>query len=746
MHADFPITSNLEETEKTYLNILQNEPTNSEALQNLSVIYYLTKRYQEAKTLLVNSIPENVLDARGYYTLGLVLEELGQPGLAAQAYKDAIALDEMWIDAYNNLGNLYLSAGNIERAEELFWQALAADPDQFGSYVNMGNLLVLRCQIDEAIEAYETALRLKPGDEEILQNLEIVRGLQKDPAQALLYSGNYFYQHQRYQETIEIFTQFLEHQQGEVTLYQALAHSYQKLEELEKAIKTYREAIIIYPKFADLYLGYIGVLGETGNPNEVTVIAQIASKLFPQQTLFKFIYYLNLPVIYNNYQEIEYYRSRYTENLTELIKQTPLETEQDKKNALAGISQHSNFFLAAQGYSNIDLQKQYGNWVHKIVAANYPQWVQPRTMPPIGENGKIRIGYVSGCFWGHTVGKLSLGWVTKHNPENFEIYCYYLNNRIDEYTENFKKHSHKFCENLTDIEKIAAEILADNLHILIYIDIGQQAQITPLAAMKLAPVQCTTWVHPETSGLPTIDYFLSSELMEPANPQQHYSERVVLLPNLGISYAKPALTPSTKTRADFQLRNDAVVYLCCQTFHKYLPQYDGVFAAIAQRVPQAQFVFIARPNSAIAERFRQRVKRSFANYNLNFDNYCVILPKLTENDYWNLNLISDVYLDSFGWSGGHTTLEALACNLPVVTYPGELMRGRHSYGILKMLNLYSLIAKEKADYIEIAVRLGTDHVWRQNIIERLKNHQNVLWDDLKPIKSLEEFYQQLVRN
>lgn len=746
MDAHFPSLSNFEEGEKIYQKILQTEPTNTEALQNLAVIYYLNQRYEEAKELLINAIQKNALDSRGYYTLGLVLEELGNPGLAAQAYKDAIALDETWIDAYNNLGNLYLNAGNIERAEEIFWQALTVDPDQFGSYVNMGNLLVLRCQIDEAIEAYETALQLKPGDEAILQNLAIVKGLQKQPTQALLYAGNYFYQHNRYQETIEIFTEFLKQDKGEANLYQALAESYQKLAEYEKAIKTYRKAIKLYPEVAELYFGLIGVLGETGNPHEVIEIAETASKLFPDQSLFKFIYHLTLPVIYNNYQEIEYYRTRYSEELTKLIKTIPLKTPEDKKNALAGISQHSNFFLAAQGYNDLELQKQYGNWVHQIVAANYPQWVQRKKMPQRGENGKIRIGYVSGCFWDHTVGKLSLGWVRDHNPEKFEIYCYYLNNRHDKYTEIFQKYSHKFWGKFTDIESVAQEILADNLHILIYIDIGQQAPITTIAAMKLAPVQCTTWAHPETSGLPTIDYFLSSELMEPANPQQHYSEQVILLPNLGISYAKPALPPLTKTRADFQIYNDAVVYLCCQTFHKYLPQYDGVFAAIAQRVPQAQFVFISRPNTAIAERFKQRLKRAFANYNLNADNYCIILPKLNQDDYWNLNLISDIYLDSFGWSGGHTTLEALACNLPVVTYPGELMRGRHSYGILKRLNLTCLIAKEKADYIEIAVRLGTDRVWKNNIVERIELHQNLLWDDLKPIKTLEEFYERLVEN
>ena len=64
-----------------------------------------------------------------------------------------------------------------------------------------------------------------------------------------------------------------------------------------------------------------------------------------------------------------------------------------------------------------------------------------------------------------------------------------------------------------------------------------------LAAQRLAPVQCSSWGHPETSGFPTIDYFLSSELMEPRNGKDHYSEELVLLPNLSV-YLEPAEIPT----------------------------------------------------------------------------------------------------------------------------------------------------------------------------------------------------------
>ncbi|WP_257237152.1 hypothetical protein [Nostoc sp. 'Peltigera malacea cyanobiont' DB3992] len=122
---------------------------------------------------------------------------------------------------------------------------------------------------------------------------------------------------------------------------------------------------------------------------------------------------------------------------------------------------------------------------------------------------------------------------------------------------------------------------------------GMNPQTLQMAGLRLAPVQCVAWGHPVTTGLPTIDYFLSSELMEPENGQEHYSEKLIRLPNIGVSYPKPYIPPVIKTRSYFQLLDDAVIYLCCQAPFKYLPQYDFIFAEIARRVPQAKFVFFA---------------------------------------------------------------------------------------------------------------------------------------------------------
>jgi protein O-GlcNAc transferase len=239
--------------------------------------------------------------------------------------------------------------------------------------------------------------------------------------------------------------------------------------------------------------------------------------------------------------------------------------------------------------------------------------------------------------------------------------------------------------------------------------------MTQMAALRLAPIQCATWLHPVTSGMPTIDYFLSSEAMEPENAAEHYSEQLIRLPKLGMSCTKPIIPTLTKKRADFQLRDDAVVYLSCQSLSKYLPQHDYIYPEIAQKVSQSQFVFVARQSPLITEKFQQRLKQAFAKYGLKDEDYCIILPRQTIISYWQLNLLADIFLDTFNWSGGITTLEAIACNLPIVTCPGELMRGRQSYGMLKILSLTDTIAQDETEYIDIAVKLGLDAEWRHTL-------------------------------
>ncbi len=514
---------------------------------------------------------------------------------------------------------------------------------------------------------------------------------------------------------------------------------FQQLGLPDQVLHTLREAARVHPTESSFHFSLIVALQRSGQTQEAIACAEVASSLQPDNYTFTLFKHLLLPIVYDTQAEISFYRQQFIKGLKDLIQQTSLETPEEKKHKLAGISRLTNFYLPYQAHNDVELQRQYANLEHKIMAANYPQWVTPLSMPSLKENNKIRIGYVSAYLHSYSGTLWLTGWLQYCDRQNFEIYCYYTGNTPDPITQQFQEYSDVFHHIPHNLEAVCQQILADQLHILVFPEIGMDAQTLQLASLRLAPVQCTAWGHPVTSGLPTIDYFLSSELMEPENAQEHYSEELIRLPNIGVSYPKPYIPPRLKTRSDFQLSDDAVLYLCCQAPFKYLPQYDYIFAEIARRVPQAQFIFLR------GTLLQPRLSRAFAQVGLKSEDYCAFLTIPERLDYLMINLLSDVYLDTLSWSGGNTSLEAIACNLPIVTCPGEFMRGRHSDSFLKLLGVTDTIAQDEADYIEIAVKLGLDPAWRGNITERINASQDHLFDDKACIAGLEAFYKQVVR-
>ncbi|MDZ8221586.1 tetratricopeptide repeat protein [Nostoc sp. ChiVER01] len=549
--------------------------------------------------------------------------------------------------------------------------------------------------------------------------------------------SNRLFQEGRWTEAITQYQKLLEIQSGDADIYWNLSYCYRQLNLLDEYFQTLQQGIKLYPQEGRLHFSLIIDLRRNGRIQEAILSAENAAKCLPNDYTFKILKYLTVPSIYENKEEINFYRQRFTLGLQDLVQQTSLKTTEEQKSALAGIGRLTNFYLSYQAQNDIDLQRQYGKLVHEIITANYPQWVIPLSMPKLQPNQKIRIGYVSHYLHSYSGTLWLTGWLRYCDRQNFEIYCYYTGNEPDPVTQQFQNYSDVFHHIPYNLSAACEQIIADKLHILVFPEIGMDAQTMQMAGLRLAPLQCVAWGHPVTTGLPTIDYFLSSELMEPENAQEHYSEKLIRLPNIGVSYPKPYIPPVIKTRSDFGLQDDAVIYLCCQAPFKYLPQYDFIFAEIARRLPEAKFVFL---RGTLLE---PRLKRAFAAVGLNSEDYCVFLNIPERLDYLIINLLSDVYLDTFTWSGGNTTLEAIACNLPIVTCPGEFMRGRHSDSFLKMLGVTDTIAENETEYIEIAVKLGLDPAWRGTIAERMSQNHDRLFDDKACVEGLEAFYKEV---
>lgn len=669
--------------------------------------------------------------------LGITLVMHGRAEEAIAAFRSAVNIRPNYVDALYNLG-LALAEKQIDEAIACFYSVLEINPEHLDAGLNLTTLLIQQKQSDEAIICLQEILSFHPGCADAYFNLSSAFLLKKEVDEAIICL----------ETAIDLQPDYAEayHMLGSIFADQIILNV--KFEKTEEAIECFQRAIELKPDYATAYYTYGNVLESEGRVEEALALYQKVLDLEPRHAIAYRAQQLILPIVYHNAAEIDWWRQRFTRGLQNLIRRVCLDTEADRRWALK-IMESNNFYLSYQAKNDVELARQYGELAHRIMSTVSSQWSLPVREQGNPNNKKIKVGFLSYMFKNHSTARAIFGWLKHIDKGYFEIYCYYTHREVDRVTKQFQSISDVFYQIPDDdgdrsVPAICQQVIADKLDILIFTDLGMRPQTTQIASLRLAPVQCTCWGHPITSGLPTIDYYLSSDVMEPEDrqiAQSHYTETLIRLPKLGISYVKPTILEAKKDRAFFQLNDESIIYLSCQAPFKYLPQHDYLFAAIAQRVPQAKFVFITRDRkSFLAKQFEFRLKKAFETFGINSHDYCVVLPFLNFDDYCNLSLVSDVFLDTIGFSGGCTSLDAIACNLPIVTLPGEFMRGRHAYGMLKVLGVTDTIAYSETEYIEIAAKLGLDRNWRQQIVERIANNHDRLYEDTTCVTALEDFF------
>lgn len=724
------------EAEKKYRDYLLWREDDAKGWLNLGLLYAETENYQESSQALLKAINLDPSNSSTYYFLGSCYVKLDQPDVAIAAYYRAIEHDPDLIDAYNNLGELLHKQGETEQAEVILREAIAKRPNQFMAYLYLGNLLLDLGEVEDAIEIYQQACDLAPDNLDCANSLAFAQEFARNPTHYYQELGQTLYRQRNFSAAARHYQKLLNYQTVSPNLYLELADCFWQLHQQREAIETLQAGVSEYPASEALNYELILTLVRTGKTPEALATAELALEALPDSYTLKLLKSMILPLVYDSVKEIEFYRDRYLRELQALIRATAVETTEQQQAALAGLSRYASFYITYQARDMVEPQRLYAQLVQKVMTAAYPQWAQPLPMPPVEK--RIRIGFVTHYLHSYSGTLWLIGWLKYATRKEFKIYSYYIGNRPDTLTQEFRRYSHTFRHIPGDLAAIAQQVRDDDLHLLIFPEIGMDPQTIQLAALRLAPVQCTAWGHPVTSGLSTIDYYLSSKFMEPDNAETHYTETLIRLPKLGIAYPLPALPILSKKRPTFGLREDAIVYLCCQAPFKYLPQHDYLLVEIARQVPQAQFVFIR------ADVLQSRLQRAFAAAGLNLDDYAVFLPAQPRNDYLMLNMLSDVYLDTLGFTGGNTTLDAIACGLPVVTCPGEFMRGRMSTGILQAVGVTETIARTEAEYIELAVKLGQDSDWCRHIAQKMLANRDQVFDDTTCIPALEAFYKTTV--
>ncbi len=405
--------------------------------------------------------------------------------------------------------------------------------------------------------------------------------------------------------------------------------------------------------------------------------------------------------------------------------------------------QWENFLLAYQGFDDRALQERYGGFISALLGRAAPELVAPRPRRALGPGERLRVGFLSSFLHDCTVGKYFRSWITGLDPERFEVFAYHTGFGRDALTEGIARSGAQFRHAYEPAPSVAGKVLADRLDVLVFPDVGMETTTNLLAAMRLAPIQCAGWGHPVTTGLPSIQYYLSCREMEPEGAEGHYTERLVPLPGIGVRYDRPPV-PGDATRERFGLPPSGHLYLCPQSAFKIHPDNDALFARVLAADPEGSLVLFNDFDRPLTGHLRARLDAALGARGVDRAR-AIFVERVGHEDYLRLNTVCDVLLDTLHWSGGNTSLDAIAAGLPMVTLPGALMRGRQSLAMLRIMGLGELVATDDEDYVRLAVRLASDREWRAQVVRRMGEASGRLFGQEAPVAALEEFLEGLGR-
>ncbi len=616
--------------------------------------------------------------------MGLVLQALGRLPEAIERHSEEAARFPQVARNHNNLGIALASAGREPEAREAFLRALQLDRDYVHAHANLAALFQRRGDLAAAEAAWRQVIRLAPGD---------------GPAHARL--GHILTTSWRMAEAEPVLRRAMELVPGDPAPARTLAW----------------------------------VLRHLNRPQEAKAVAQSVMARHPDDLQASVVEALALPAVYESRAALDAARHAYSRGLEDLVARAGrFAADPTQVLSLAW----ENFHLAYQGGDDRPLQEKYAAFVAGLGRLASPRHYERRSARARAEGERLRVGFLSSFFRDCTAGKYFRSWAADLDRTRFEVYVYYTGHVKDEFSAELGSAVEHYRRIIDETARVADVVLADDLDVLIYPDVGMDTASYLLAGMRLAPIQCAGWGHPVTTGQDAIDFYITCAGMEPEGAERHYSEKIFRLPGIGTRYTRPGL-PTTKSRRDLGLPESASLYLCPQSLFKIHPDNDPLFARVLAADPLARLVFFRDHDEPLTGHFRERLFREFAHRGIDGPSRTVFLPRLGHGDYLRVNALCDAMLDTLHWSGGNTSLDAFAAGLPLVTLPGRFMRGRQSLAMLRISGLEELVAKDEDDYVRIAGRLAGDRPWRERIGARVLEGGKKIFDDPAPIAALESF-------
>ncbi|MBI3147854.1 MAG: tetratricopeptide repeat protein [Betaproteobacteria bacterium] len=737
----------LAEAEQLYREVLRHEPNEAQALHLLGLIADQTGRRGEAEGLVERAISLRP-SADFFNSLGLIREGMGNSTGAESCYRRALSFDPGFVKALNNLGGVLQARGDFVAAERTYRQATTLAPRAPSALNNLGTVLQAQGKFDEAITTYRQALALRPSYVEALANLgsaqaglgrfddaatclEQALALKPDYGRAQLQLGAARIAQARPTEAVGLLRRAVELLPQSAEAHYQLGRALAAASRLDEAQIAFEVALRTKPDYLAALDALAAVLVEKIELAPAAERYRQALVLKPDLAL-RIKRATMMPAICASEDEIDARRAAMEEALDGLLEE-PLRLDHPLAAATSG-----GFFLAYHGRDDRALQQKLAAVYAKACPAL--QFVAPHCERP-ARGARLRVGFISRFMYRHSIGRTTRGLVAALSREEFEVIALFAPPLVDDETSRFiRDRADSWRVLSSELGAARQEIAALELDVLFYQDIGMDPYTYFLAFSRLAPVQCVSFGHPNTTGIPAMDYFVSSANFEPPGAAAHYSERLFELNGVGTLayYYRPRLQAPAKSRAELGLSQSRRIYLCPQSLFKFHPEIDGLLAAVLRQDPEGEIALVEGRVPHRVARLRERFECAFPDLapRLRF------LPGLNEADFLNLVAVSDVMLDTIHFNGMNTSLEAFAMGTPVVTWPRAFQRGRHTAGMYRRMGLEDCVAHDAGEFVAFALRLGLDRDFRATTRERILDRCALLFEEEQVVEEFARFFRE----
>lgn len=625
---------------------------------------------------------------------------LNMAGAAARAVGDQVKAEKFWTDALNhdpknshvlnNMGIAHRETGRLESALEYFKRALDVAPTA-AIHNNLGVLYYNLRRFKEAAEEYQKAVKINPQYAEAWANLG---NALKDLHQSSLAL-------KAYEKALELNPDF-------AWALSCMAHIQQKLTNATKAIEYANRAREIEPENAEIQLTSLNTL---------------------------------LPLRPETEKEGADYLRAFALRLDELSLWAGTGIRLKKLGERVGYSQP--YFIAYRKGNHKEVLSRYGQLMCKASKAYRPDVAV--TAKPLNAPRKIRFCIVSGFIFRHSVWDIILkGIVLNLDPSKFELIICHTGSTVDDQTEIAKNRSAIYIQGPKTHDDWVKTLMGLEIDVLMYPEVGMDPYSMQMATLRIAPLQMTSWGHPMTSGLPTLDWYLSGDLLEPDLAQEHYSEKLIKLAGVGVCTYQLEIQPRQlilKNDSGNAYEGKVCLYLCQHAF-KYTDEAIDLLGQVAKKSPDSVYIIVK--DNKYPEAFNiaiEQLRRKFDELKIDHAGRIFLLPWMNRAQFLGSFKHVHIYLDLPGFSGYTTAWQALSQGCPVVTLNGEYLRQRLASGLLMAIDEKEYIAADVEEYVNIIYKLSNEVLganWDANERRyRLKEKIKDLNEDVTPVRQLE---------